>query len=328
MVNVLFVTARYLAFGLLAFAGFSPAVHAQQYPERPVRLIVPYPPGGGSDLVARLLGRELAEKWGKSVIVDNRPGGDGAIGAGIAANTPADGHTLLQIILTHAVLPSMKDGLPYDLLRDFAPITRVMDTPNIVVTHPSLPAKSIPELIALAKQEGDKLQYAISGIGGPSHLSAELFNQVAGIRMTYIPYKGAGPAMIDLLGGHVKLAFYSVPSAIPHLRSAKLRALAITSATRLPLLPDLPTVAESGVKGYAFSAWYGWVTRAGTPRNIVERINTDVASVLRTEQVKSVLINEGAQVEIDTPAQFRALLEADLRKWARLVQEAGLKGKQ
>lgn len=316
-----------MAAAVLAFVSTVSAAHAQQYPQRPVRLIVPYPPGGGSDLVARLIGKELAEKWGTPVIIDNRPGGDGAIGAGIAAGTPADGHTLLQIILTHAVLPSMKDNLPYDLLRDFAPISRVMDTPNLVVTHPSLPVKSIPELIALARQENGKLQYAISGIGGPSHLSAELFNELAGIKMTYIPYKGAGPAMIDLLGGHVKLAFYSVPSAIPHLRSGRLRALAITSATRLPLLPDMPTVAESGVKGYAFSAWYGWVTRAGTPRHIVARLNNDVASVLRMEQVKSVLTNEGAQIEIDTPAQFRALIEADLKKWRRLIDETGLKGK-
>lgn len=320
----MFCLSAPLALVLLA----SPAALAQGYPDRPVRLIVPYPPGGGSDLVARLISKELAEKWGKSVIVDNRPGGDGAIGAGIAATTPPDGHTILQIILTHAVLPSMKDGLPYDLRRDFAPITRVMDAPNLVVTHPSLPVKSIPELIALAKQEGGKLQYAISGIGGPSHLSAELFNQHAGTKMTYIPYKGAGPAMIDLLGGHVKLAFYSVPSAIPHTRSGKLRALAITSATRLPLLPDLPTVAEMGVKGYSFSAWYGWVTRAGTPRSIVDRLNADVASVLRMENIKTALTNEGAQIEIDTPAGFAALLDGELKKWARVVKDAGLKGRE
>ncbi|MBI2291025.1 MAG: tripartite tricarboxylate transporter substrate binding protein [Betaproteobacteria bacterium] len=291
-------------------------------------MIVPYPPGGGSDLVARLIGKELAEKWGKSVIIDNRPGGDGAIGAGIASTTPADGHTLLQIILTHAVLPSMKDSLPYDLLRDFAPITRTMDTPNLVVVHPSLPVNSIKELVALAKQQPGKVNYAISGIGGPSHLSGEFFNQLAGTKMTYIPYKGAGPAMIDLLGGHVKLAFPTVPSGIPHVRSGKLRALAITSATRLPLLPALPTVAEAGVKGYEFSAWFGLVTRAGTPRRVVEQLNADITSVLHAENIRTVLINEGAQVLSDTPREFTAFLDAELKRWGRLVKEAGLKGKE
>lgn len=298
---------------------------AQDFPNRPVRMIVPYPSGGGTDLIARVIGRKLTEKWGQSVVIDNRPGGDGAIGAGIAARTPPDGYTFVMIISTHAVLPSLKSRIPYDMHQDFTPVILVAEAPNLVVVHPSLPVRTIAELIALAKKQPGQLNYAGAGIGGPSHLAGELFNRLAGTTMRYIPYKGTGPALIDLLGGHTSVMFPAMSGAIIHVRSGKLRALAVTSAQRTAALPELPTVAASGLKGYEFVGWYGLLTRKGTPKPVVDKVYADTAAVLGIDEVKTLLANEGAQTVAADPEAFAAYINAEMKKWSRIIADAKLR---
>lgn len=301
------------------------SVHAQDFPSRAVKVIVTSPPGGGTDLIARAIGKKLAEKWGQSVVIDNRSGGDGAIGAGVAARTPPDGYTLLMIISTHTVLPSLKSSVPYDMIQDFAPVIRIAEAPNVIVVHPSLPVKSVADLIALAKKQPGKLNYAGAGTGGPAHLAGELFNRLAGTQMTHIPYKGTGPALIDLIGGHLSLMFPTISGAMIHVRTGKLRALAVTSVKRAPAVPELPTVAESGLKGYEFVSWYGMVTRAGTPKPVVDKVYSDIVAVLENEEVKTLLDGAGAQLSINDPAAFAVYINAELKKWSRVVEDAKLK---
>ena len=299
--------------------------YAQDFPNRPVRLIVASPPGGGTDLIARGIGKKLAEKWGQSVVIDNRAGGDGAIGAGVAARSAPDGYTLLMIISTHTVLPSLKTSVPYDMAQDFAPVILLAEAPNLIVVHPSLPVKSVTELIALAKKQPGKLNYAGPGTGGPAHLAAELFNRLAGTTMTHIPYKGTGPALIDLIGGHLSLMFPTMSGAMVHVRTGKLRALAVTSEKRSPAVPELPTVMESGLKGYVFVSWFGLVTRAGTPKPVVDKLFADTAAVLGTEEMKVLLDGAGTQAAARDPVAFAAYIDAELKKWSRVVADAQLK---
>jgi tripartite-type tricarboxylate transporter receptor subunit TctC len=296
---------------------------AQDYPAKPVRLIVTFPPGGGADLLARVVGKQLGEKWGQSVVIENRGGGDGAIGAAIAARTAPDGYALLMVISTHTVLPYLKTSLQYDVVQDFAPILRMAEAPNIAVAHPSFPARTIPELVAIAKRNPGKLDYPGSGYGGPAHLAGVLFDQLAGTRLNFIPYKGAGPSLIALMGGQVSIMFPAITGALPHVRSGRIRALGVTSEKRSPLMPDLPTVGES-LKGYVFVGWYGLVSRAGTPAAIVDKVHTDTAAVLGSDEIKAFLANEGLTLAIQDPARFGAHIGAELMTAARLVKNAGL----
>ncbi len=312
-----------LALGCALAVTVSGAV-AQDYPSKPVRLIVTFPPGGGADLLARVVAKGLTEKWGQNVVVDNRPGGDGANGAASAARTPADGYNILMVISTHTVLPSIKSELQYNLMQDFAPVLRMAEAPNSVVVHPSFPAKTIPELIAIAKKNPGKLDYPGSGLGGPAHLAGVLFDQLAGTKLTFIPYKGAGPSLIALMGGQVHLMFPAITGSLPHVRAGKLRALGVTSEKRSAVLPDVPTVAEAGVKGYVFVGWYGLVTRAGTPAPIVDKIQADTAALLGNQEVRAFLANEGLTYAVNTPAQFGAYMGEEIQKAARLVKNAGL----
>lgn len=296
---------------------------AQDYPARTVRMVVTFPPGGGADLLARIVARQLTEKWGQTVQVDNRAGGDGAIGAAVGAKAAPDGYTLLMIISTHTVLPSMKNELNYDVIKDFQPVIRMAEAPNAVVVHPSFPAKTIPDLIAIAKKNPGKLDYPGSGFGGPAHLAGVLFDRMAGTQLTFIPYKGAGPSLIALIGGQVHVMFPAITGSLPHIRSGKLRALAVTSEQKLAILPGVPPVGDT-LKGYVFVGWYGLVVPAGTPLAIVDKIYTDTAALLGNPETKTFLANEGLTAAVNNPAQFGSYIAAEVKKSARLVADAGL----
>ena len=296
---------------------------AQEYPARTVRMIVTFPPGGGADLLARIVARQLTEKWGQTVQVDNRAGGDGAIGAAVGAKAAPDGYTVLMIISTHTVLPSMKSELNYDVVKDFQPVIRMAEAPNAVVVHPSFPARTVPELIAIAKKNPGKLDYPGSGFGGPAHLAGVLFDRMAGTQMTFIPYKGAGPSLIALIGGQVHVMFPAITGSLPHVRAGKLRALGVTSEQRLAILPDVPPVGDT-LKGYVFVGWYGLVVPAGTPSVIVDKIYTDTSATLGNPDIKTFLAGEGLAAAIGNPAQFTNYIAAELKKSARLVSAAGL----
>lgn len=309
---------------LAAFVALAAApAAAQDYPARTVRMIVTFPPGGGADLLARIVGRQLTEKWGQTVQVDNRAGGDGAIGAAVGAKAAPDGYTVLMIISTHTVLPSLKSELNYDVAKDFQPVIRMAEAPNAVVVHPSFPARTIPEMIAIAKKNPGKLDYPGSGFGGPAHLAGVLFDRMAGTQMTFIPYKGAGPSLIALIGGQVHVMFPAITGSLPHVRAGKLRALGVTSEQRLPILPDVPPVGET-LKGYVFVGWYGLVVPAGTPVAIVDRIYADTSAVLGNPEIRTFLAGEGLTAAIGNPAQFTNYIAAELKKSARLVTAAGL----
>ena len=296
---------------------------AQEYPARTVRMIVTFPPGGGADLLARIVARQLTEKWGQTVQVDNRAGGDGANGAAVGAKAAPDGYTVLMIISTHTVLPSLKNELNYDVVKDFQPVIRMAEAPNAVVVHPSFPARNVPELIAIAKKNPGKLDYPGSGFGGPAHLAGVLFDRMAGTQMTFIPYKGAGPSLIALIGGQVHVMFPAITGSLPHVRAGKLRALGVTSEQRLAILPDVPPVGDT-LKGYVFVGWYGLVVPAGTPSVIVDKIYTDTSAMLGNPDTKTFLAGEGLAAAIGNPAQFTNYIAAELKKSARLVSAAGL----
>lgn len=310
---------------LACLMGPASAMCAQDFPSRAMRFIVPFPPGGGTDLIARLIGKKLNEKWGYPVVVDNRPGANGAIGAELAARAAPDGHTLLMIISAHVVQSSVNARLPYNLVQDFAPVIHVAVVPNIVVVNPSLPVTTIRDLIALAKKKPGQVNFAGASMGGPSHLSGELFNYLAGVNIVHIPYKGTGQAMSDLLGGHVSLMFAAMPGAMPHVRSGKLRALAVTTSARSPAVPELPTVAESGVKNYESVNWYGVVVPSRTPGRIVDKLYSGILSILRTKEVGQLLTDQGAQITGGGPQEFAAYIVSERKRWARVIAETNIR---
>jgi tripartite-type tricarboxylate transporter receptor subunit TctC len=305
-----------------ATCAWLPAAHAQ-YPLKPVRLIVPYPPGGGTDTLARLLTQKLGETLGQQVVLENRPGAGANIGTELAAKAPADGYTLLLSTIANAISASLYAKLNYDLARDFAPVTLLATTPHIVVVHPSLPVKSIRDLIALAKARPGQLAYSSSGSGTPSHLAGELFNTMAGVKMTHIPYKGGGPSVISMLSGETSAGFATTPSVLQHVRSGKLRGLAVTTDRRSPSTPDLPTVAEAGLPGYAAGSWYGLVAPAGTPRDIIARLHAETLKVLRLPEVKERLDATGFEVLTSTPEEYAAFTRSEIEKWAKVVRASG-----
>jgi len=297
---------------------------AQGYPSGPVRLIVPYPPGGGTDTLARLLARKLNEAWGQPVVVENRGGANGTIGAAVVARAPADGHTVLIVPIGFAVNPNLYKNLPFDSVRDFAPVSQLSSNPSVLVVHPSLPVRTVKELIALLKAHPGEIDYASSGNGSTPHLATELFKLMSGTRMTHVPYKGGGPATIDVVAGHVPVYIMSPVQAAPHLKSGRLRALAVTSAQRDPAFPDLPTIAEAGVPGYAMINWYGMLVPAGTPGPVVNKLQADTVRTLKLPEVKDRLAAEGGTVVGSTPAEFAAFLKEEMAKYARIVKAAGM----
>jgi len=302
----------------------SVAAAAQDYPNRPVRLVVPFPPGGINDIVGRVIAQHLGDRLGKQVIVENRGGAGGVVGHEFVANAPKDGHTLLIVSLAGAVNPWLYT-LPYDPAKSFAPVAMLVAAPNVVTVNPGLPANSIKELVALAKSKPGELQYASSGVGTFLHLAGELFKISADVDILHIPFRGAGPALIDVVGGHTKVAFGSITSSATHIRAGKLRALGVGSITRSAALPDVPTVAESGVPGYEASNWIGLVATGGTPEPIVARLHKDISEILDSPEVKKLFAAEGAEVVHMSATQFGAYMASETEKWGRVVKQAGIK---
>jgi tripartite-type tricarboxylate transporter receptor subunit TctC len=314
------------AFCGLLFAAL--AAQAQPFPSKAVRLVVPFPAGGSTDIITRTLGQELSEMWGQPVVIENRPGGSTIIGTDIVAKAAPDGYTLLVTPAAFTIVPSLIDKLPYDPAKDFAPITLINTTPLVAVVNLSVPAKSIRELIALARARPGALNFGSSGSGGSNHLAGELFNVMAGVRIVHIPYKGNAPALTDLVGGHVDLLFNGLTSALPLIKAGKLRPLAVTSLTRSGALPDIPTLDELGLKGFQAVAWNGLSAPVRTPKNVIGRINADVLKVIRSPQLLERLKAEGSDPVGDSPEQFAAFLREETAKWNKVIKFADIKGLQ
>ncbi|HTE16050.1 MAG TPA: tripartite tricarboxylate transporter substrate binding protein [Burkholderiales bacterium] len=308
----------------LLFALACATTNAQGYPQRAVRFIVPVAAGGATDILTRTIGQRLTAAWGQQVLVDNRPGGGSNVGFEIAAQAPADGYTLLMAQPAFTVNVSLYKKLAYDPTRDFAAVTLAATGANVLVIHPSVPAYTLKDFIALAKSKPGQMNYASSGNGTTPHLSGELFKAMAGVNITHIPYKGAGASISDLLGGHVDLAFVSLSSVVPQLKAKRLRALAITSARRTALMPELPTFTEAGLKGFEVTGWYGVVAPAGTAKEIIARLHADITRVLAQAEVVQTLASFGLEAAPpNTPEEFTAYLRAEIIKWAKVVKTSG-----
>jgi len=303
----------------------SGVAHAQGYPSKPIRFVVQSPPGGGSDLLARLLARELGEAWGQLVVVDNRPGAGGNIGTSIVAHAPPDGYTLLLVPTTHAISPSFYKKLPYDPVNDFAPVGQIATSPNVVVVHPSLPVRSVAELVALAKKRPRELAYGSAGTGQTTHLSGELFRSMAGIEVLHVPYKGSGPAELDLAGGQLHFMVDTMPAALPNVRSGKTRALATTGSRRAAMLPELPTVAESGLPGYEFTSWWGVSAPAGTAEPIIAIWNREIGRIMAQSNIKALVLTQGVESRTGSPREFSEYIRSQIGFFAKIVASAGIK---
>ena len=316
--------------GAVAVTGMTAVAQAQTvtgaapaYPVKSIRYIVPFPPGGTTDILGRLIGQKLSEAWGQTVVIDNRSGAGGSVGAEIAAKTPPDGYTLLGgTISSHAINSSLYSKLSYHPLRDFAPITRIATVPNVLVVHPSLPVKTVKEFAALAKARPGQLRFASSGAGTSQHLSGELFNLMTGVKMIHIPYKGGAFAMTDLIGGQIELSFENAPNCVPHVQSGKLRAIGVTTLTRAQALPDVPPINDT-VPGFEVGSWQGLFVPVGVPPAIVMRLNTEVRRILALDDVKNRIVGLGAEVATTTPEQFVEFIKAEMVKWEKVVKAAG-----
>ena len=309
---------------LASFSTVATAADSGTYPGRPIRMIVGFAPGGGTDSTARAITPKLSERLGQQVIVDNRPGASGNIATDIVTKAPADGYTILMAtIAALAINPTLYGNLPFDPLKDLAPVIRVADSTNILVVHPSVAAKSVKELIALAKTKS--LNGGSSGVGGTGHLALELFNVMAGTRITHVPYKGGGPAMTDLLGGQINLIFATAASAVPHIQSNRIRALAVSTANRSKLVADLPTVAEAGLPGFEANNWNGLVVPAKTPRPVIDRLNKEFTAVLNMPDVRDILFKQGLDAAPGTPEAFGAYIKVETAKWAKVIKASGAK---
>ncbi|MSP98851.1 MAG: tripartite tricarboxylate transporter substrate binding protein [Betaproteobacteria bacterium] len=299
--------------------------HAQGYPTRPVRLIVPAAPGGGTDISARMIAPKLSEYFGQQVVVDNRAGGNTIIGNELVARAAPDGYTLLMGISSLAILPHIHTKLPYDAGKDYAPVSQVVQMPNFLVAHPSLPARSVKELIAFARARAGQLNYGAGGTGTNPHLAMELLLSMTGLKMVYVPYKGQGPALIDLLAGHVSLTMASMQSVLPHVRSGRLRAYGVSSTKRATVAPDIPTIAEAGVPGYEVVQWFGVLAPANTPRDIIGKLHTGIVRAVQDPVIRERFISDGAEAVGSTPEAFAAIIRADLGKWSKVIKDAGIK---
>jgi tripartite-type tricarboxylate transporter receptor subunit TctC len=297
---------------------------AQAYPAKPVRIVVPFPPAGAADLLTRALGKKLSDTWGQPVIADNRPGAGGNIGAEATAKSAPDGYTLLMgAVTTHAVSMSLYAKLGYDLEKDLAPVSLVANVPHILVAHPSLPARSLGEVIGYLKAQGGKVNFASQGNGTLSHLEFELMKSMGGFAANHVPYKGSAPAMLDLLAGTVVLLFDSIPSSLPQIRAGKLTGIAVASSRRSPVLPELPTLSEAGLTGFAADSWFGIMAPAGTPREVVARLNADIVKALESAEVKDIITRQGGEVMGSTPEQMAAQIRTDRERWGKVVRDSG-----
>lgn len=324
---------RAIANGLAAFflaaLWVSSAARAAEavssYPAKPVRVVVPLPPGGGSDLLARIVSPQLAERFAQPFVVDNRAGAGGTMGSELVARAAPDGYTLIvAYTASHGINPAVKK-LPYDAVNDFAPVSMLSTAPNVLVVHPSVPAKSVKELIQHIKSRPGQINYASAGNGSAPHLAAEMFAYMAGLNLAHVPYKGAGPGVVDTMAGQVQMMFASMPAALPHVRSGRLRALAVTSRNRAEAAPDLPTAAESGLPGFEVIQWYALLAPAGTPAAIIMRLNGEVARILKVQDVRDKLAAQGMDPGSSTPAEVTVYIRDEIAKWTRLIRETGLK---
>ncbi len=314
------------AFVSLVFMAATTSAPAQQYPTKAVRLIVGFPAGGTSDIMARLTGQKLSEAWGQTFIIDNRPGAGGNIGTELVAKAAPDGYTLLVSPgSTLTSNPAVYSKVPFDTVRDFAPVTMIAGVPNALVVHPSVPASNVKELIALAKSRPGQLAYASTGAGQSTHLSAELLKTSAGINMIHVPYKGSAPALTDIVAGQVSVMFDNLPSVLPFIKSGRLKPLAVSSAARSRALPEVPTVAESALPGFDVTVWFAVLAPAATPREIVNRVNAEVVKAIKTQDMRERLAQQGAEAIGNTPEDFAAVIKRDLAKWAKVVKDANIK---
>lgn len=303
--------------------GWAQDLTAQTYPSRPIRLIVGYPPGGGSDILARLFAHKLSESLGQQVVVDNRPGAGGNIGANVAAKSPADGYTVFMASAPHSIAPSLYKKLPYVLLRDFVPISLVARQQLCLVVHPSLPPKSVKEFVSFLRARPDQVSYASAGNGGSNHLAAELFKTMAGVKMIHVPYKGTGPSIADVLSGQVPVTFGNLLPIMPHIKSGRVRALAVTALQRSPALPNVPTLAESGYPNYEAVNWYGILAPAGTSSEITQRLNMEIVKILNMQDVKDRYESLGTEPVSSTSEQARSFIKKEIEKWAKVVEISG-----
>src|SRR6267142_3393313 len=311
------------ALAALLLASLAASAAGQTYPNHPVRMVIPLSPGGTTDVPGRIIAQKLSETLGPPVFVENRAAAGGTIGSAFVAKSKSDGYTLLLTASPFVISPHVYKDMPYNALTDFEPVIRIATGPYVLVVHPSLGVKSVKELIALAKKQPGKIDFASSGNGGAQHLVTELFMYMAGIKLNHVPYKGSGPAQQDLMSGIVKVSFVGTPIAIPHMKSGRLKALGVSTAKRSPEIPDVPTIAEAGVPGYEAIVWIGMLAPAGTPREIVARLNGEIGKLIRTDDVKRLLAPTGMERDPDTPAQFGAYLKADYDKWGKVVRDSG-----
>ncbi len=309
----------------LGLIAASPLAGAQAYPAKPIRLIVAYPPGGPNDISARTVGQGLAALLGQPVIVENRPGAAGNIGSHHVATSAPDGYTLLNGASALTIAPTLTRNLPYDVSKDLAPISLTAVSSFVLAVHPSVPVNTVKELIALAKARPNQLSYASSGVGAPPHLAGELLKNMAGIQILHVPYKGVGQSITDLVGGHIEMMFTSPPNAVPHVKARRLKALAVSTAARSPLLPEVPTISESGLPGFEIGTWFGLLAPAGTPPDIINRLNAATRKVVDAPDLRERIAAQGLDARSSTPAEFAAHIKAELAKFARLVPAAGIK---
>lgn len=306
---------------------FHAHVNAQAaYPDRPIKLVVPYPPGGTTDLLARTLAPRLSERLGQPILIENRAGAGGVIGSQVVAKSVADGYTLVfGSIASHGILPAIQTPQPYDPLKDFAPVSLVAITPNVLLANVTAPAKNVAELIALAKSQPGKLNFGSTSLGGSPHMSGELLKSQAKIQMVHVPYKGGAPMLVDLMGGQILYAFDNLPSSIQHIRSGKVKALAVTTAKRWPYAPEIPTMAEAGLAGYESSAWFGLLAPGNTPKGIVELLHKQVSATLKQPEVEKIYLEQGAMPIGNSPEDFSRFISAEMQKWKTVVSDTGVK---
>ena len=319
-----FLFQAFLTLGLVG--AMLPSVQAQGYPNKPIRLIVPFPPGGGNDVIGRIIAQKLTERFGQQVVVDNRAGANGIVGLQALMQAPPDGYTIgVAAAGPMAVNPSLYDKLPYDSLKDFAYVTNMVIFPLILITHPSVPVKTTQELVNLAKAKPKQIFFATPGSGNSAHLAGELLNSMANILTVHVPYKGQGPAMADLVTGQVQMMFASIPSVLAQVKSGQVNAIAMGSAKRVPSLPDIPTLSESGVPGFEAYSWVGILAPAKTPKDIITKLNKEIVDILKQKDVADMLNQQGALPVGDTPEQFAAYVKAEINKWGAVVKSANIK---
>ena len=321
----IFVRLSCIGAALLGAAVSAPLA-AQPYPSKPVRWIIPFPPGGGTDVISRTLAQKLTESWGQQVIADNRPGSGGTIGLAAAAKLPPDGYNLVLGQLANlGIAPALYPKLPYDPVKDFTPVTLVLTSPLILVAHPSLPAKNLRELIALAKAKPDSVTFGSPGNGTTGHLGTEMLKVMAGVKMTHVPYKGASPAFTGLMGGEIAIYLSSIPPALAMLNAGRVKPIGVTSAKRMPTLPNVPTLAEGGLPGYEVTNWYGVMAPAGLPKDVLGKLNTDLVRILKQPDVQQRFQGEGGDVTPNSPGEFSAFIRTEIAKWSKAVRASGAK---